>query len=267
MKIADLDRRENELIEDFKNHFFFQNIQNTEIISSSLFLDMLCQRRFISLAFTPMYDMAIDYLMDDSAKRIARIILREEYPDNRGRTGTTPSHREDLVSDIITLSELAGLPRSRHTILTIEPSVETKVTLEETLSLFFKSYPDEDEDLFQVRVLTILRFWGEILISTEYGELWKRMSALGLSEDGAKQSIFYHTHFRHDAKRYPLTKLPPTATTHADRLARKLSKYFGDEKKPRPKAVEHCYLVSNDIVKIKLNFYNQFTDKSAIRNS
>ena len=48
------------------------------------------QRRFLSLAFTPVYDAAIDGLTHPRDKQSARRILREEYP---GERGTVPSHR------------------------------------------------------------------------------------------------------------------------------------------------------------------------------
>ena len=49
-----------------------------------------------------MYDLAIDLLTDERAVRIARVIIREEYPDNKS-SGPPPSHREDMKTDILQL--------------------------------------------------------------------------------------------------------------------------------------------------------------------
>ena len=70
------------------------------------FRDILLQRRFLSLAFTPAYDLAIDLLTDEEGLEIARVILREEYPRPEGRTR---SHREDMKEDLLRL----GITRQR----------------------------------------------------------------------------------------------------------------------------------------------------------
>jgi hypothetical protein len=52
-------------------------------------------------------------------------------------------------------------------------------------------------------LLTILRFWGEVLVSVEYGELWRRM-ARHLTSDGENRSVFYYPH--HSEKNILLLK-------------------------------------------------------------
>src|SRR5687768_6666740 len=88
---------EDGLIEQFRQHPVLVNL---DALSDAGFAGVLLQRRFISLAFTPAYDLAIDLLRDDVVVRTARLILREEYPDSRGYT---PSHREDMRDDMFAL--------------------------------------------------------------------------------------------------------------------------------------------------------------------
>ncbi len=74
-------------------------------LPEGLFLEVLLQRRFISLIFPVVYDVGIDALGDDAAIRLVRQIVREEYPDASGRT---PSHREELVHDLVSLGASKG---------------------------------------------------------------------------------------------------------------------------------------------------------------
>jgi hypothetical protein len=236
--IADLDRFEDALIQTFKQQRAFQKVDE---FSTEQFFHILLQRRFLSLAFTPVYDLAIDGLTDPKAKQIARRILREEYP---GERGTVPSHREDLMSDLIQL----GLPRK--TILKATPTTETIQTLQQTFALFVG---DPDDELYQVKLLTILRFWGEVLISAEYEMLWRRMQALGLGATGINRSLFYYLHFIHDAKQKPLTHLSLIGSTHSDLLAVCLKTRLISEQ-----AIAHCAQVEEKIVAVKTGFYEQF---------
>ncbi|MEV8306095.1 hypothetical protein AB0P36_01725 [Streptomyces flavidovirens] len=75
----ELDGFEDGLIERFREHPVLANITR---LPEEGFAAILLQRRFLSLAFTPAYDLAIDLLRDEAGLRIARIILREEYPDS-----------------------------------------------------------------------------------------------------------------------------------------------------------------------------------------
>ncbi|MFM6343611.1 MAG: hypothetical protein ACKPFK_00475, partial [Dolichospermum sp.] len=98
-----LDKFEGELILNFRGHCIFQEI---ETMAHEKFLDILIQRRFLSYEITNCYDMAIDGLNNEKAIEIARQIVREEYP---GLNGKTPSHREDLMHDLLAL----GATKSR----------------------------------------------------------------------------------------------------------------------------------------------------------
>src|SRR5688572_14435201 len=82
-------RLETALIQEFVAHRVFQELGDEP---RDRIIQMLLQRRFLSIAFTPIYDFAIDGLVDVRHKRVARSILHEEYP-----IGDRTTHREDLV--------------------------------------------------------------------------------------------------------------------------------------------------------------------------
>lgn len=239
--LADLDRYEDALIQQFKQQRCFQRIPT---FSDEQFFQILLQRRFLSLAFTPVYDMAIDALTDPKAKQIARRILREEYP---GERGTVPSHREDLMSDLLQI----GLTRSA--IFNATPSPATLMVIRETFALFVG---DLDDTFYQVKLLTILRFWGEVLIAAEYEMLWERLQALGLTVTGPQRSRFYYLHFTHDAKQKPLTHLSLIGSTHSDLLAVCLKTLLTSEQ-----AIAHCAKVEEKILTIKTAFYAHFANE------
>lgn len=240
LTIEHLNTIEDDLVEEFRNLKFFQEIMG---ITQNNFLQALLQRRFLSLAFTPVYDLAIDCLIDEKAKKVARHILREEYPDSRG---TVPSHREDLVHDLMLLGA------TRDQIITSQPTVQTLETLKKTFLLF--SNKDKNETFFQITVLTVLRFWGEVLVSVEYEELLKKMEKLGLKKNGANSSTFYYPHYIHDAKLKPLTSVAIGNATHADQLSSHLIAWLNTEE-----AIEHCIKIEKQIIAIKSGFYQQFT--------
>lgn len=236
--IDKLDKCEDILIDEFGQHSLLQNISK---VKDNDFLDILVQRRFLSLAFTPIYDVAIDWLEDEDVRRIARRILREEYPGRDKR----PSHREDLIYDLL----LLGLTKEQ--ILKARPSQQTQEILLNTMNLFYAD--DPNSHLFQIRVITILRFWGEALVAAEYGQLWKRMEEMGLTIDGKNASEFYYPHYNHDRKSKPLTQLSMRDSTHSDLLSKHLVKRLNT-----PECIDHCIEVEKQIVQIKLSFYDQF---------
>lgn len=239
LTIEHLNTIEDDLVQEFRALNFFQKMMD---VTQNDFLQALLQRRFLSLVFTPVYDLAIDCLIDEKAKRIARRILREEYPDSRG---TVPSHREDLVDDLILLGA------TRDQIITSQPTAQTLETINKTFLLF--SNKDKNETFFQITVLTILRFWGEVLVSVEYGELLKRMGKMGLKKTGASSSAFYYPHYIHDAKLKPLTSVAVGNATHADQLSSHLIALLDTEE-----AIEHCIKIEKQIIAIKSGFYQQF---------
>lgn len=236
--LDDLDVYENVLIQRFQQHPCLHNLAS---LSQASFVGLLLQRRFLSLAFTPVYDMAIDGLTYPKGKQIARRILREEYP---GERGTEPSHRENLVSDLLQI----GL--THHQIMNAVPSDATLTTLQRTFA-FFAGDPDTPH--YQVKLMTLLRFWGEVLIAAEYQMLWPRLESMGLQESGEHPSLFYYPHLVHDAKHKALTRSSVNATTHSDQLASSLQSLLDKED-----VIAYCAEIETEIVAIKSGFYDQF---------
>ncbi|MFE9929843.1 hypothetical protein [Streptomyces sp. NPDC005533] len=234
----DLDRFEDELIEQYRRHPVLANIER---LPEEAFAEILLQRRFLSLAFTPAYDLAIDLLQDEAGLRIARMILREEYPDDGGNTA---SHREDMTDDMHRL----GI--SRTALVRSRPTAATKRTIEDTFALIAE---EGDQDHADLRLLTVLRFWGEILVSVEYGRLWERMEPL-MVRDGENHSRFYYPHHHHDAKKAPLETVDRRATSHSDRLGNRLRQLIGDGG-----ATADCFKEAEQrALRLKVSFYDQF---------
>ena len=68
--LAELDQYEDRLIQRFQQHPCFQQIQS---LPKEQFHLLLLQRRFLSLAFTPVYDMVIDGIKESKARQIAGV--------------------------------------------------------------------------------------------------------------------------------------------------------------------------------------------------
>ncbi|MFE2283755.1 hypothetical protein ACFXDJ_06240 [Streptomyces sp. NPDC059443] len=233
----DLDEFEDKLIERFKEHPVLADITR---LPDEDFAALLLQRRFVSLAFTPSYDLAIDLLRDEEGLRIARIILREEYPDAQGHS---PSHREEMTED------MRRLGVSREAVVASRPSAATRRVIEETLELIADAGGNDDADL---RLLTILRFWGEVLVSVEYGRLWERMGPL-LTRDGQNHSRFYHPHLVHDAKMHSLATVSLLSGTHSDRLATRVTELLA-----REESADSFKEMEERALRLKAGFYDQF---------
>ncbi|MFI1396371.1 hypothetical protein [Streptomyces sp. NPDC020681] len=235
--MQELDRFEDELIERFKEHPVLANIGR---LSDDDFAAVLLQRRFLSLAFTPSYDLAIDLLRDEAGLRIARVILREEYPDSLGHT---PSHREDMKEDLLRLGV------SRRAVVESRPTAATMSAINDSFELIADAGRRDNADL---RLLTILRFWGEVLVSIEYGQLWERMAPL-LTRDGENLSRFYYPHHVHDAKAHSLANVSLLSATHSDRLATRLTELLAREDST------DCFKeVEQRSLELKVGFYDQF---------
>jgi len=237
--MRELDEFEDGLIERFRNHPALRGVTDLSVEDLQA---VLVQRRFLSLAFTMAYDLAIDLLTDEQSKRIARVIVREEYPDNTS-PGSTPSHREDLMTDILAL----GVPR--EVLVRSRKSLATAACLDTTMELIASAGDSKHVD---VELLTILRFWGEVLVSVEYGELWRRIGpVLG------DKSVFYHPHHVHDAKSRPLAAASPLSLTHSDQLGLRLVQLIdSDEARERFRETEEA------VVAVKTAFYDQFLPAS-----
>lgn len=231
------DAAEADLLARFAAHPVLHELES---LPEAEFLQMLLQRRFLSLAFTVMYDIAIDALSDPTALTLVRQILREEYPDP---TGETPSHREDLVGDLIALGA------TRAQILGCRPTDVTACVIADTLALMSAAAAD----LSDVKVLTILRLWGEILVSVEYGEYWRRMEQQ-FSGAGVR-SRFYEGHHHHDG-REPLATASENSDTHSGRLGACLKRLLDGEA-----AVEQFVEVEEQVLALRVRFYDQFASR------
>ncbi len=229
-----LDEFEDDLIEQFRQHPVLKKL---ELITDADFAAVLLQRRFLSLAFTPAYDLVIDLLEDEKGLKTARVILREEYP---GSEGYTRSHREDMKEDLLRL----GIPRKD--LVATRPTSATTRAITDTFTLISNAASGDCAD---ARLLTILRFWGEVLVSVEYGELWRRMEP----RLGKNESVFYYPHYIHDAKVRPLATASPLATTHSDQLGMRLWQLLeSDRARDLFKATE------DDVLLLRKRFYDQF---------
>ncbi|MGW5849205.1 hypothetical protein ACWFQ8_14850 [Streptomyces sp. NPDC055254] len=240
--MQELDTFEDDLIERYRRHPVLEDIG---LLPDEDFTAILLQRRFLSLAFTPAYDLAIDLLRDETALRTARLILREEYPDTHGYT---PSHREDMTRDM----EALGV--SRQALVRTRPTPRTRRIIDDTFALITDAgTPDAPADA-DLRLLTVLRFWGEILVSVEYGRLWERMEPT-LTREGEGQSLFYYPHHWHDAKARPLATPALLALNHPDRLATRLRELLADAGEDGAAAFRE---MEERSLGLKTGFYDQF---------
>jgi hypothetical protein len=228
------DSIEDELLGRFTAHPVLSGIEQ---IGQDAFLEILLQRRFLSLMFPVMYDIGIDGLTDPTAIKVVREILREEYPDP---SGETPSHREDLVAD------LAMLGATREQVLAARPTAVTQAVIEGSFALLAQA-AQHDSDL---ELMTIIRFWGEVLVSVEYGEFWRRMETQFAA--AGTVSRFYHPHHHHDG-RDPLATAGDDSATHSGRLGACLVRLLAaDGGEDRFAATEAGVLA------LRLEFYDQF---------
>ncbi|GAA2582996.1 hypothetical protein GCM10010411_14560 [Actinomadura fulvescens] len=235
--LHELDEFEDALIDRFKRHPVLADVTR---LADEDFAEILLQRRFLSLAFTPAYDLAIDLLEDEAGLRIARVILREEYPDDSGHTR---SHREDMTEDLIRL----GVPRKE--IVESTPTAATTAAITDTLGLIADAGRQGSPDL---RLLTFLRFWGEVLVSVEYELLWPRMEPV-LIQNGENRSRFYYPHYVHDAKARSLATVSLLSGTHSDRLGMRVSELLA-----REDGAECFREIEEGALRLKETFYDQF---------
>ena len=228
------DSVEDELLARFTAHPVFGSVEQ---IGQDAFLEILLQRRFLSLMFPVMYDIGIDGLTDPTAVKVVREILREEYPDP---SGETPSHREDLVADLVTLGA------TRAEVLASRPTEVTRSVIDRSFALLAEA-TQGDGDL---ELMTIIRFWGEVLVSVEYGEYWRRMAGRFAAAGAA--SRFYHPHHHHDG-RDPLATAGEDSATHSGRLGACLVRLLaGEDGEQRFAATEARVLA------LRIEFYDQF---------
>jgi hypothetical protein len=233
-RVLNADADEARLLARFTAHRVFADVER---LADDAFLAVLLQRRFLSLLFPVVYDVGIDGLTDETAITLVREILREEYPDP---SGATPSHREDLVADLLAIGA------TREQITGARPSAVTASVIADTLTLMLDAAAADGD----IAVLTMLRFWGEVLVSVEYGEFWRRMEARFVAAGTA--SRFYHPHHHHDG-REPLALASAASTTHSGRLGACLAGLLEADG-----AAQELAHVEQAVLETRLRFYDQF---------
>lgn len=227
----ELDARELELIARFRTHPFFSRAQE---LNDASFLLVLIQRRFLSLAFIPVFQLALGCMTDRTALAVVRKIVREEYPRD------SPSHAENLVAELIVLGA------TRTQIVVSQPTQKTIQVIRRSLRLLQRSLP---EPAMQIRALAVIRFWGEVLVAEEYDCLTCRMAAMGLNSENSQ---FYWPHFQHD-KRLASFAHGSNSKTHSDMLTVILRRLMDT-----PEKLRLCAEANSETFHVKRRFYDQF---------
>jgi hypothetical protein len=187
---------------------------------------LLIQRRFVSLAFTPFYDMLIDGLQNPRARLVCRQVLREEYPD---AAGNAPSHRELLVADLVAL----GL--DVNVLLLSRPTPATAQSIASSFGLIWSALESPCRELALVCTAAC---YAEYLVAAEYSALKPRIDEAMAMED----SVFYGPHLLHDSG-------------HFKRLLEEVVLGL-DETDPRQ--LRSCTDAVKRCLEVKLTFYDQF---------
>lgn len=209
---------------------------------------ILLQRYWLSEEFTHIYDVALNRLTlaSSDAQEVVRRIIREEYPvDERG--WRTPSHREDLVTDLVHLGVTrAQFARSR-------PTLKTRATIAQARAIVLNFGMESKPD---IALLAFLRYWGEVLTAVEYSAFWPRISA----ELGERESVFYLYHKAHDEKVTPMTQILHRVdlTTHADKMGEFVAKEVSYEGDNPDASFKLATLATQKAIANKLLFYRQF---------
>jgi hypothetical protein len=241
--IDKLNRFEISLIEKFMSHPLFIHL---DAIAWNDFLEILIQRRFLSLFIVNIYEFVIDSLADWEIKRTVRGILNEEYPRN-SKGVPLPSHRELLFQDLLNLGA------TYETILTTRETPVTQMVRDESYRLMVSCL---GEEYCQVGLVAFLRFWAEVLVSIEYSCLWKRISerlSNGQS-DNKVRSEFYYFHMIHDSRNSDIGKESFLGgLTHSQELAIHLQRLISSEE-----ALLYCTHIEQSVYQLKYQFYDQF---------
>lgn len=232
------------LIEKFRSHPLFMQI---DAIPWHDFLDILIQRRFLSLSIVNIYEFVIDALTDQQIKRTVRGILNEEYPRN---TKGIPllSHRELLFQDLFNLGATYEM------ILTTPETPVTKLVRAESYELMGSCL---GKKYCQAGLVAFLRFWAEVLVSVEYSCLWQRISERlsGGHSNHKARSEFYYFHMIHDSRNSDIGKEGFLGgLTHSQELAIHLQQLICSEE-----ALLYCISMESSIYQLKYKFYDQFT--------
>jgi hypothetical protein len=231
MNLEQLEAHEEGLIAQFASHEVLRRINE---LPEERIRQILLQDRFRSLAFAPLGDVVLDHLEDERGRAAVRLLLAEEYPPGQ------PTHREGLFAD------LQGVGLSRQQILSNAPSPATLAHLQ---GLFELLRPGTTRRLNEVRALTLLRLWGEVLTAVEFGRYLAPLARLGVPPE---KSQFFFPHYGHDLKRKPL-HLAVHGGSHSDTLAGVLLGLLDSAA-----AIQHCATVGEQVLHLQKRYYDQF---------
>jgi hypothetical protein len=217
--LAPLNNQERQHIASLRAHPILANVA---ALSWDELLDLLLQRRFLSLSIVNVYEFVIDALENEAIKATVRLILHEEYPRNT-RGVPLASHRELLFRDLLHLGA------SREQILNTAESVETRQVRLASLEALQNCLNQPHSDL---ALIAFLRFWAEVLVSVEYECLWPRLSerlAHGPAADGVRSEFFYY-HMIHDRRQSDIgAEQILGGLTHSQELARHMAELIDSE--------------------------------------
>lgn len=239
-----LNNFETSLIEEFRLH---PSLVNLQAIAWEDFLEILIQRRFLSLSIVNIYEFVIDALTDPQIKQTVRSILHEEFPRNT-KGIPLPSHRELLFQDLLNL----GATPDR---ILVTPETQSTQTIRAESYQFLVNCLGQSH--CQVGLIAFLRFWAEVLVSVEYTCFWPRISErLSNSQSNDKvRSEFYYFHMIHDSRRSNIGQERLLGgLTHAQELALHLRNLISSES-----ALQFCTQAEKHACQLKYQFYNQFT--------
>jgi hypothetical protein len=242
--IKTINQFERSLIAQFKLHPLFVQL---DAITWPHLLEILIQRRFLSLSVVNIYEFAIDAVADQQIKQTIRGILNEEFPRNT-KGVPLPSHRELLFQDLLNLGATSEM------ILATPETLITQKVRNESYSLMVKYLGTES---FQTALLAFLRFWAEVLVSVEYSCLWLRISERLSNEQSSHKirSEFYYFHMIHDSRNSDVGQESLLGgLTHAQELAIHLHKLIASEA-----ALHSCLEAEQKAFELKYRFYDQFT--------
>lgn len=238
-----LNRHECARIEAFKAHL---SLAKVESLNWDDLLEILIQRRFLSLSIVNIYEFVIDALESESIKSAVRLILHEEYPRNT-RGVPLVSHRELLFRDLLNLGA------SRDQILMSGESPQTQEVRLQSLNQLECCLGHVHSEL---ALVSFLRFWAEVLVAVEYECLWPRL-AERLSPPSSSQGIasqFFYYHMIHDRRQSDLGDGQLLGgLTHAQALARHIPELINGES-----ALQEAMRQVDRAWELKVRFYSQF---------
>lgn len=241
--IEEINKLEILLIEKFRSHPLFIEV---DMLDWQDVLNVLIQRRFLSLSIVNIYEFVIDALSDQQIKQTVRNILNEEFPRNT-KGIPLPSHRELLFQDLLNLGATSGM------ILTTPETPITQMVRDASYKLMVSCL---NEKYYEAGLIAFLRFWAEVLVSVEYSCLWHRISER-LSNGHSNQKIrseFYYFHMIHDSRNSDIGQESILGgLTHSQELAIHLRRLISSED-----ALRYCLAIEESVYQLKYKFYEQF---------